>query len=164
MQTRIRIVSAMLVLLSFTFLSCSRPASSAAPSFTLPTLDGRQVSLEQFRGKIVLLDFWATWCGPCRLSMPLLEKLHRERPEDFVLLAINLQEPLDLVRDYVGRQNIKSMVLLDKDGEVGSAYHSESIPMQVLIDQKGIIRHVQVGFSPRMTDQLRAEIEKLRAG
>ncbi len=91
------------------------------------------------------------------------EKLQQEYPSDLKLLAINLEEPLDQVRDYVSRQNIRSTVLLDSEGKVGRAYGSESIPMQVIIDKKGIVRDVLVGFSPRMTDRLRGEIAKLRA-
>jgi thiol-disulfide isomerase/thioredoxin len=132
-----------------------------APGFRLPSLDGRQVSLSDLRGKIVLLDFWATWCGPCRLSMPQLESLQQEYAQNMVLLAINLQETPEEVRSYTHSRNLKSMVLLDRDGTVGSMYKSRSIPMQVMIDQEGVVRHVQVGYSSRMADQLKEEINKL---
>ncbi len=135
-----------------------------APAFELPDLAGRSVSLQQYQGRLVLIDFWATWCGPCRLSMPMLEELQKEYPNELVLLAVNLQEPADDVRRYVNMQRIRSLVLLDEDGRVGGAYGSESIPMQVLIDQKGIIRHVQIGFSPNMGARLRGEIDKLLRG
>jgi len=72
-----------------------------APKFELPDLQGNMVSLEELRGKVVMLDFWATWCGPCRRSMPMLEELQDEFPEDLVLLAINLVESPDLVRSFV---------------------------------------------------------------
>lgn len=163
------VVCALLILIS-TFTQCARgPAGEeapevghAAPNFKLSDLSGREVSLDQFRGKIVMLDFWATWCGPCRLSMPMLEKLQKEYPKDLTLLAINLAEPPDLVRNYVERRHISSTVLLDEDGKVGEVYRSESIPMQVLIDQKGIVRRVSVGYSSRLIDQLRSAIEQLR--
>ncbi len=140
-------------------VSVGRPA----PPFQLSDLYGREVSLSQYRGKVIILDFWATWCGPCRMSMPLLEKLQEENPGSLKLLAINLEEPMDLVRDYVARQNIRSTVLLDEEGKVGRAYGSESIPMQVVIDKEGIVRDVQVGFSPRMAQKLRDEVAKLSA-
>ncbi len=95
--------------------------------------------------------------------MPVLEKLQREYSKDLTLLAINLEEPRDQVRNYVAGRNISSTVLLDEDGKVGQAYGSESIPMQVLIDQQGIVRRVSVGYSPALVDQLRSAIEKLRA-
>ncbi len=132
-----------------------------APGFKLPDLKGREFSLDQYKGKVVLLDFWATWCSPCRMTMPLLEKLQEEYRGNVALLAINLQEPKDIVRDYVRRQNLSSQVLLDEEGTVAEVYGARSIPMQILIDRKGIVRYVQLGFNPRMAAQLRAEIEKL---
>ncbi len=133
-----------------------------APAFQLKDLQGNDVSLEQFRGKIVMLDFWATWCGPCRITMPLLEELQHEHPNDFTLLAVNVGEPPDLVAPYVQRQRVTARVLLDMEGIVGSAYGSDSIPMQVLIDQKGIIRHIQAGYYAGMKDDLWDEIAKLQ--
>ncbi len=133
-----------------------------APGFHLQDLEGREVSLEQFKGKIVMLDFWATWCGPCRLTMPVLEELQREHPNEFTLLAVNLGEDRDLVIPYVKRRNIQARVLLDSDGTVGAAYQSSQIPMQVLIDQSGIIRHIQQGYYESMKDDLWAEISKLQ--
>ncbi len=164
------IICALLVL-TLMALQCARGPSGEespevgrpAPNFQLADLSGRSVSLDQFRGKIVMLDFWATWCGPCRVTMPVLEKLQREYSKDLTLLAINLEEPRDQVRNYVAGRNISSTVLLDEDGKVGQAYGSDSIPMQVLIDQQGIVRRVSVGYSPALVDQLRSAIEKLRA-
>ena len=143
-----------------------RPGEAAvgrqAPNFQLKDLDGRQVSLSELRGKIVMLDFWATWCGPCRRTMPVLEELQQEHPNDFTLLAVNLQEPMDLVIPYVKRQNLQSRVLLDLEGSVAMDYGAESIPMQVLIDQKGIVRFVWSGYYPGLKDDLWAEIVKLQ--
>jgi thiol-disulfide isomerase/thioredoxin len=134
----------------------------SAPTFKLPDLSGQQVSLDQFKGKVVMLDFWATWCGPCRMTMPLVENLQKEYADTMVLLTINLQEPHDIVRDYIRAQGIHSRVLLDEEGSVGAMYGSESIPLQILIDKQGILRYVQAGYGPRMAAQLRAEINKLR--
>jgi thiol-disulfide isomerase/thioredoxin len=151
--------------------NCTRPPSEpesaiqigqTAPSFKLSDLNGREISLSQYKGKIVLLDFWATWCGPCRMTMPLLERLQKEYPDTMVQLAVNLQETKDVVRDYVKAQGIRAMVLLDEQGSVGEAYGAEAIPRQVIIDKKGVVQYIQTGFSPTMSSQLRAEIERLR--
>jgi len=136
---------------------------ASAPEFQLSDLRGQPVSLSQFKGKAVILDFWATWCGPCRLSMPILEKLQEEHPEDLKLLAINLEEPRDQVRDYVARRNIRTTVLLDSDGKVGRVYGSDQIPMQVLIDRKGIVRDIKIGFSPKMGEQLKKQLDQLNS-
>ena len=171
MTKKVLVACGVLIFSAITLSSCVRPRSEqeatvqmdrAAPNFKLPALGGGEVSLDQYRGKIVMLDFWATWCGPCQMTMPLLEKLQREYPNDLVLLAVNLQESKSTVRDYVRRQDINTRVLLDEEGSVGETYGTESIPMQVLIDKSGIVRHIQIGFSPRMSSELRAEIEKLR--
>jgi thiol-disulfide isomerase/thioredoxin len=133
----------------------------SAPGFKLRDLNGQQISLDQFKGSVVMLDFWATWCGPCRMTMPLMESLHKEYADRLVLLTVNLQEPRDVVLDYTRAQGIRSRVLLDEDGAVGAAYGTESIPMQILIDKQGVVTHIQMGYGPRTASQLRAQIDKL---
>ncbi|HTY63968.1 MAG TPA: TlpA disulfide reductase family protein [Acidobacteriota bacterium] len=147
--------------------SGSEPASETAeigqpaPNFKLPDLAGQQVSLDQFKGKVVLLDLWATWCGPCRMTMPVVENLQKEFSGTMVLLAVNLQDSRDDVRDYIRAQGIHSRVLLDQEGAVGAMYGAESIPREILIDKQGIIRFVMPGYAPGMASQLRAQISKL---
>jgi thiol-disulfide isomerase/thioredoxin len=171
MMKRFLAIYALLILSAMLLPSCSRPSSEmegvaeigrAAPDFTLPDLGGQEISLDQFKGKIVLLDFWATWCGPCRMTMPLLERLQNQYSDVLVQLAINMEEPLNDVREYVRSEGIHARVLLDEDGSVSYAYRVGVIPMQILIDRKGIVRHVQAGFDPGMSSQLRSVIEELR--
>jgi thiol-disulfide isomerase/thioredoxin len=140
----------------------SNTSLGKAPSFKLRNLAGQEVSLDQYRGKVVLLDFWATWCGPCQMTMPLLERLEKENPKNMTLLAINIGESAETVRDYVRLQNVSSEVLLDEDSAVGSAYGASAIPLQVLIDKNGVIRHTHAGLGPDTIAQLRAEIQKLQ--
>ena len=133
-----------------------------APDFTLRDLGDQKVSLDQFKGKIVLLDFWASWCGPCQMTMPQMESLQKKYSNVLVLLAIDMQEPIDVVREYVRSQGVHSRVLMDEDGSVSNAYGVEAIPVQVLIDKEGIVRRFQMGFDPRTTANFGAEIEKLQ--
>jgi thiol-disulfide isomerase/thioredoxin len=157
-----------MVVIAIMQISCIKPGTetlevgSPAPNFKLRNLEGREITLDQFKGKVVLLDFWATWCGPCRMTMPLVERLQKEFPNNMVLLAINLQESASVVKDYVREQGINSEVLLDEDGAVGSAYGAEAIPLQVLIDKEGKLRRVQTGIGPGTINQLRAEIQRLQ--
>jgi thiol-disulfide isomerase/thioredoxin len=133
-----------------------------APSFQLNDMEGRLVSLEDFKGKVVLLDFWATWCGPCRMTMPELERLQQEHPDDFVLLAINLGDDEKEIESYMQSRRIQTRVLLDSDSAVGRSYGTSSIPVQFIIDKEGILRHRQVGAYQGWLDDLWAEIEKLK--
>jgi thiol-disulfide isomerase/thioredoxin len=169
---KIILVCVVLILLVVILTKCNRPPASgpsavveigkAAPPFKLRNLTGGQVSLDQFKGKVVLLDFWATWCGPCRISMPLLENLQKEYGDRLALIAINLQDPDNVVRDYVRAQNLHSIVLLDESGSVGESYGTDAIPMQVLIDREGIVRDIKTGVTPNTISQLRAEIDQLQ--
>jgi thiol-disulfide isomerase/thioredoxin len=129
-----------------------------APAFRLPDLQGHEVSLAQFKGKVVVLDFWASWCGPCRRSMPELEKLQHRYGDRMTLLAINLMETPEEIKSFLSSQKINPNVLLDSEGTVGRIYKSNAIPMQVLIDKEGIVRFVSVGFRPGV---LNSEIDKL---
>ncbi len=111
-----------------------------APEFTLKDLNGREVSLKDHRGKIVFLNFWATWCPPCRDEMPSMEKLYNEfRKEDFVILAIDLQESERRVKAFRDEFKLNFPILLDSDGMIGLAYGVRSIPTTYLVDREGYL-------------------------
>lgn len=132
-----------------------------APPFKLQDLAGREVSLKDYRGKIVVLDFWATWCGPCQWTQKMLEDLQKEYPREMSLLAINQEESDDVVRDYVQKQGLGAVVLLDKNGSIGRQYDAYNmIPKHFLIDRKGIVRYIKTGHDPQMNSQIKAEIDK----
>lgn len=133
-----------------------------APSFKLFDMHSQEISLEKYKGKIILLDFWATWCTPCRMTMPVVEKLSKEFPDDMVVLAVNLRESKDVVEEYAFEQAISSQILLDEDGTVSATYGAYAIPMQILIDRSGVVRHIQAGFNLNMAARMRAQIEQLR--
>jgi thiol-disulfide isomerase/thioredoxin len=133
-----------------------------APEFELPQLGGGMVGLPQHRGKVVVLDFWASWCGPCRRSMPALDNLQQRFSSDLVLLAINMEESEDTVRAYVDGQEFRSRVLLDLEGITSRSYSVRSIPMQVIVDPEGIVQDVQIGFAPDIESRIADRIGKLR--
>jgi peroxiredoxin len=109
-----------------------------APSFTLKDLSGKEVKLEDHRGKIVFLNFWATWCPPCRDEMPSMEKLYTEfKDRDFRMLAVDLREGAKKVRAFKKKFKLNFPILLDSDGSVGSMYGVRSIPTTYLIDREG---------------------------
>jgi peroxiredoxin len=109
-----------------------------APDFTLEDLSGKRVGLKQFRGKVVFLNFWATWCIPCREEMPAMEKLHRElRDEGLEVVAVNFKESNQQVRKFFGELGLTFIALLDKEGEVSKEYGVWSLPLSYFIDRRG---------------------------
>ena len=117
-----------------------------APDFQLQNLDGQTVSLSSLRGSPVLLNFWATWCGPCRTEMPYLQQIHEEWSDrGLVLLAIDLGESSSTVESYLQSNNLSLTVLLDTRQEVGQKYNIRAIPTTFFIDKDGIIQGVKIG-------------------
>lgn len=113
---------------------------SPAPNFTLRNLNGETVSLRDHRGKIVFLNFWASWCLPCRVEMPSMEKLYTEFKErDLAILAIDLKESPNHVKSFRDKENLTFPILLDLDGAVGLEYGVRSIPTTYLIDRDGYL-------------------------
>ncbi len=117
-----------------------------APDFTLTGMDGQKVSLSDLRGKPVLLNFWASWCGPCRMEMPFLQKIYEKwTGKDLVLLAINLQEEPTKVREFVESAGFTFPVLLTTGNEIPLAYNIRGIPATFFVDADGVIRDIKVG-------------------
>ena len=111
-----------------------------APDFRLKDLNGHEVTLKDHRGKIVFLNFWATWCPPCREEMPSMEKLYSEfRDKDFIMLAIDLRENAEKVKRFKEKLKVNFPILLDIDGRVGLDYAIRAIPSTYLVDREGYI-------------------------
>jgi DsbE subfamily thiol:disulfide oxidoreductase len=117
-----------------------------ADDFELASLAGGKVKLSAYRGRVVFLNFWATWCPPCRAEMPSLERLHQLLgARGLEIVAVDLQEPKDTVRKFVKDNSLTFAVLLDANGAVGGAWGAQSIPTTYLIDRKGSILARSVG-------------------
>jgi peroxiredoxin len=129
-----------------------------APEFTLSGLDGSQVSLAALRGKVVLLNFWATWCAPCKDEIPMIEKLAAEfRAEGLAAWGIT-NEPAGKARDWLDRNGRSLSTLVDEERRVFEDYEAEKIPVSVIVDRNGNIVSYRVGLSGE--SQLRATIRK----
>ena len=115
--------------------------SNIAPDFTLTTLDGNQVSLSDYKGKKVLLNFWATWCSYCRSEMPEFQELTEEHGDRVEVLAVNImqRETVEGIRDFVDNNGYTFKVLLDEDNTVSNAYRVRGVPANYLINSEGEI-------------------------
>jgi len=137
-----------------------------APGFSLPALQGSgSVSLAAHRGKLVYLDFWASWCPPCLSSLPQLEALRRELPADRVqIVAVNLDKEPAKARQFLAQHPIGYPSGSDPQGRTPESYGLETMPTSYLIDSQGVVRYVHEGFRKGDIDEIRSRIQALLEG
>ena len=114
-----------------------------APDFQLQDLNGRLVTLSELRGKVVLLNFWATWCGPCRVEMPAMEHLYQTfSRKDFEILAVSTDaQGVAITRPFQQENRLTFPILHDTDYRIGLIYGARSLPMTFMVDRQGVVRH-----------------------
>lgn len=133
-----------------------------APDFALKSLSGESFRLNQHRDRIVVLDFWASWCGPCIQTMPLVEEVVNEVGTDKVnLVAVNIQDTPARAQAAVERLKLSATVLLDGDGQTAAAYAASAIPQTVIIDRQGNVTHLFVGGGPKFITQFREALQSV---
>jgi len=138
------------------------PALLSAPDFTLKTLDGEEIALSQLKGKVILLDFWATWCGPCRESIPHLIQLHKTyQKSGLEVIGMNLDRgDLNTVRHFVKSMDIPYPIAMTPEN-VERNYGVTGLPTTILIDKQGKIREKIPGFSSEIAKRMTAKVEEL---
>lgn len=144
----------------------SAPAAGfLAPDFALTTLDGESAQLSELRGQVVLVNLWASWCGPCRAEMPAMQRLY-ERYQDrgFEILAVNAtnQDSLQAASDFAAENGLSFPILLDLDGTVSAEYNLRALPSSFFVGPDGVIRNVVVG-GPMAEAFLSIQVEQLLA-
>jgi peroxiredoxin len=134
---------------------------SPAPDFSLTGLDQQTIELGQLRGKVVLLNFWATWCGPCVAEMPNIDQVYQGTAhQDVAILAVNQGEFADQVKGYAELYHLHFPILLDGNGKVGDLYRVQALPTTVFIDRQGIVREIHIG-GPMSKDFVQTHVESL---
>jgi peroxiredoxin len=122
-------------------------SSSIAPTFSLPSRSGDTVSLDKLKGQVVMLNFWASWCGPCRQEMPLLDQMHKRYSSlGFTLLGVNVEANTKDAERWLGETPVSFPVLFDKDSKVSKLYDVNAMPSTVFIDRKGNVRYLHKGY------------------
>lgn len=139
------------------------PGQRVAPDFVLPDMNGQVVRLSQLRGKVVLLNIWATWCPPCRKEMPTMETLYKKMKDtDFVMLAVSQDvDGKNAVAPYLKERGLTFPVLLDVDGEVGRKYGVTGYPETYIIDRQGHIVHHHIGYNDWSLPEVEASLRRL---
>lgn len=156
----------LLVSLSLAFAALSAQAAvtpmAPAPDFTLRSAAGPNLRLGEQRGQVVLLNFWASWCGPCRQEMPHLNRLYdKYRSAGFVLLGVNIDDDVRTATGTAGKWGLKFPVLLDADKAVSKLYDLGSMPATVLIDRDGKVRFLHRGYREGMEEAYEKQIRDL---
>ncbi len=140
-------------ILPLLLLCCSLGTAEAAavpgpaPDFTLKSLSGKNLKLSEMAGNVVLINFWASWCGPCREEMPLLNRLHNKyRPLGFTVLGVNVEEQSDMARGFLKDFPVDFPILLDNKNQVSKLYQVVAMPTTVVVDRDGKMRFLHKGY------------------
>jgi len=151
MGSLMRLLAVSLLLCLATAAQATVAAQAPAPDFTLKGADGRNLRLQEQRGQVVLVNFWATWCGPCRQEMPHLNRLYdKYRSSGFTLLAVNIDDDPRTAVNTAAKMGLRFPVLLDTDKAVSKRYDLGSMPATVLIDRDGKVRFLHRGYREGM--------------
>jgi thiol-disulfide isomerase/thioredoxin len=136
--------------------------SASAPDFTLPSLGGPNLRLQEQRGRVVMINFWASWCGPCRVEMPHLARLYEKyRGSGFTVLAVNIDESPQKAASLATQLGMRFPVLLDTDKKVSRLYDLSTMPSTVLVDRDGRVRYVHRGYRDGYEETYDKQIREL---
>lgn len=140
----------MIITIMALFFSCTAFAvesEQAAPDFTVKTLDGKNLRLEEQKGNVVMVNFWASWCGPCRKEMPLIEKIQKKYSRlGFTVIGMNVDEDTAAAQRFLKDVETSFPIGLDPKGEVSKMYKVAAMPTTVMIDRNGKVRNIHKGY------------------
>ncbi|HEX9105362.1 MAG TPA: TlpA disulfide reductase family protein [Polyangia bacterium] len=151
-----------LVLGTVTFARAEVKAGQAAADFAGPTLAGSPLKLSSLRGKVVLVDFWASWCEPCKKELPLLDKMAPKlRAKGIEIVAVNIDDDKAKAADFVKSHGLHLTVVPDSTKKIVAAYEPPKMPSSFVVDKAGVVRAVHGGFEPGDEGKIEAELTQL---
>jgi len=161
MKLRNTIIGLVFGVFAASSLASSGMEGQPAPDFALKSATGENMRLSEYRGDVVMINFWATWCGPCRQEMPLLDEMYaRYQRVGFNLLGVNIDDDSRRAMKMIDELGVSFPVLFDSRKEVSKLYEVEAMPVTVLVDREGRVRHVHHGYKPgyeqKYLDQIRS--------
>ncbi len=140
----------------------SSMVGKVGPDFAGLSFDGYSHRLDEFKGKVIMINFWASWCGPCRQEMPPLEQLYQQyRSLGFVIVGVNVDEKLEPAKKMLDKLGITYPNVFDSDNNISKGYNVSAMPMTVIMDTTGTIRYVHYGFKSGYMDKYSREVRQL---
>lgn len=161
---RIRDFSLVLALSLFSLVGAASSGltGESAPDFVLKSTNGSNLRLSEYRGDVVMINFWATWCGPCRQEMPLLDDLYKRYERvGFKLLGVNIDDDSTRAVRMAEELGVSFPVLFDEKKDVSKLYQVEAMPVTLLVDRSGTVRHVHLGYKPGYEQKYLDQVRRL---
>jgi peroxiredoxin len=144
-----KVIAASVAVLTIALPALAGPAPAPAPAFTLASRAGQDVSLAQYKGNVVMINFWASWCGPCRQEMPLLESIYKKYNKmGFTMIGVNVEPDSNAANDWLKATPVSFPILYDRDSKVSKLYDVAGMPSTVIIDRTGKLRVLHRGYKP----------------
>jgi peroxiredoxin len=148
--------------LLFTLPLMAAKMEKLAPDFTLKSHSGENLKLSELRGEVVMVNFWASWCGPCRQEMPLLDQLYqRYKPMGFTLLGVNVEENTAAAKKMLKEAPVSFPILFDRKNQVSELYQVKAMPSTFLVDRDGKLRYLHKGYKPGYENDYQSQIREL---
>jgi len=142
-------IAAIVTALAISLAALATTPTGPAPAFTLASRAGQEVSLAQYKGQVVMINFWASWCGPCRQEMPLLESIYKKYNRmGFTMLGVNVEPDSNAANEWLKATPVSFPILYDRDSKVSKLYDVAGMPSTVIIDRSGKLRVLHRGYKP----------------
>jgi peroxiredoxin len=161
-HTLVRLVAAMTLCAGLISGTSADAIQGAAPDFTLKSQTGTNLKLSELRGQVVLINFWASWCGPCRQEMPALDELYQHyRSLDFTVLGVNVEENSANAKSLLKDIHVTFPVLFDNQNTVSKLYNIKGMPSTILVDRDGNMRYLHMGYQPGFETEYQNQVRTL---